>query len=116
MIRPANPADTPTLLEMTAATGFFKPHEVETLQLVLDDYTRKIDTNRPVHLQSAEAAKGQLTLLIAKLNEVSREMAQGVDWAKSLERIINIERVHREQLEMLQTIQRNILGDIFNKN
>jgi GNAT superfamily N-acetyltransferase len=37
MIRPVTPAETPTLLDLTAATGFFKPHEVDTLQLVLDD-------------------------------------------------------------------------------
>jgi ribosomal protein S18 acetylase RimI-like enzyme len=38
MIRPARPDDTPTLKTLTAATGVFKPHEVEALQEVLDDY------------------------------------------------------------------------------
>jgi ribosomal protein S18 acetylase RimI-like enzyme len=38
MIRPALPADTPTLKALTAGTGLFKPHEVEALQEVLDDY------------------------------------------------------------------------------
>jgi ribosomal protein S18 acetylase RimI-like enzyme len=38
MIRPTTPADTPELLTLTAATGFFKPHDVEILQEVLDDY------------------------------------------------------------------------------
>ena len=38
MIRPARPSDTPTLKTLTAATGVFKPHEVEALQEVLDDY------------------------------------------------------------------------------
>jgi ribosomal protein S18 acetylase RimI-like enzyme len=38
MIRPARPEDTPVLKQLTAATGVFKPHEVEALQVVLDDY------------------------------------------------------------------------------
>ena len=38
MIRPATPADTPDLLALTAATGVFKPLEVDTLREVLDDY------------------------------------------------------------------------------
>ena len=38
MIRPARPDDTPGLLAMTAATGVFKPMEVDTLREVLDDY------------------------------------------------------------------------------
>jgi ribosomal protein S18 acetylase RimI-like enzyme len=38
MIRPARPDDTFRLLELTAGTGVFKPHEVETLREVLDDY------------------------------------------------------------------------------
>src|SRR5262245_2504754 len=38
MIRATTPADTPALLTLTAATGFFKPHDVEILREVLDDY------------------------------------------------------------------------------
>ena len=38
MLRPTLPADTPELKRLTAETGFFKPHEIETLQEVLDDY------------------------------------------------------------------------------
>ena len=38
MFRPTVPADTPHLLALTAATGFFKSHEVETLDDVLADY------------------------------------------------------------------------------
>lgn len=38
MIRPADPADTPDLLALTAATGFFRPTEVATLEEVLADY------------------------------------------------------------------------------
>jgi ribosomal protein S18 acetylase RimI-like enzyme len=38
MFRPAQPADTPALLAMTAATNVFKPMEVDTLKEVLDDY------------------------------------------------------------------------------
>ncbi|VTR92203.1 acetyltransferase : Acetyltransferase OS=Singulisphaera acidiphila (strain ATCC BAA-1392 / DSM 18658 / VKM B-2454 / MOB10) GN=Sinac_5531 PE=4 SV=1: Acetyltransf_1 [Gemmata massiliana] len=38
MIRPATPADTAALLDLTAGTGFFKPLEVETLEGVLNDF------------------------------------------------------------------------------
>ena len=38
MIRPARPADTPILKSLTAAAGVFKPHEIDVLQEVLDDY------------------------------------------------------------------------------
>ena len=38
MLRPTTPADTDALVALTDATGFFKPHEVETLREVLDDY------------------------------------------------------------------------------
>jgi ribosomal protein S18 acetylase RimI-like enzyme len=38
MPRPAAPADTPALVALAAATGVFKPHEIEALQEVLDDY------------------------------------------------------------------------------
>ena len=37
-IRPTTPDDTDTLVEMTEATGLFKPIEVEALREVLDDY------------------------------------------------------------------------------
>jgi ribosomal protein S18 acetylase RimI-like enzyme len=38
MIRPTRHSDTPRLLELTAATGVFRPHEIDTLREVLDDY------------------------------------------------------------------------------
>jgi ribosomal protein S18 acetylase RimI-like enzyme len=38
MIRPITPADTPTLVALTEATGMFKPMEVVALQEVLDDF------------------------------------------------------------------------------
>lgn len=38
MIRPATPNDTPKLLTLTEATGFFKPMEIETLEEVLNDF------------------------------------------------------------------------------
>jgi ribosomal protein S18 acetylase RimI-like enzyme len=38
MIRSARPDDTPMLTALTAAAGVFKPHEIDTLQEVLDDY------------------------------------------------------------------------------
>ncbi|MEO2087917.1 MAG: GNAT family N-acetyltransferase [Gemmataceae bacterium] len=41
MLRPTTPADTPALLAITAGTGVFKPHEVGTLEDVLDDFHRE---------------------------------------------------------------------------
>jgi ribosomal protein S18 acetylase RimI-like enzyme len=38
MIRPATAADSPGLLALTAATGMFKPMEVDKLREVLDEY------------------------------------------------------------------------------
>ncbi len=38
MIRPTQPADIAALLSLTAKTGVFKPHEVEALNEVLEDY------------------------------------------------------------------------------
>lgn len=38
MFRPLHPDDTSPLLELTAATRFFKPMEVDTLEEVLNDY------------------------------------------------------------------------------
>lgn len=41
MLRPTQPADTPALLTLTAGTGVFQPHEIETLEEVLADYHRE---------------------------------------------------------------------------
>lgn len=41
MFRPTIPTDTPHLLALTAATGYFKPHEVETLDEVFADYFKE---------------------------------------------------------------------------
>jgi GNAT superfamily N-acetyltransferase len=41
MLRPTAHADTPALLAVTAGTGVFKEHEVETLEEVLDDFHRE---------------------------------------------------------------------------
>lgn len=38
MLRPVTPDDTDALVGLTAGTGFFKPHELDTLREVLDDY------------------------------------------------------------------------------
>jgi GNAT superfamily N-acetyltransferase len=38
MIRPADPGDTPTLVTLARDTGVFKPHDIQALQEVLDDY------------------------------------------------------------------------------
>mgnify|MGYP002077999424 CR=1 FL=1 len=38
MLRPLEPADSEPLVELTAATDFFKPHELVALGEVFDDY------------------------------------------------------------------------------
>lgn len=38
MIRPTTPEDTPALLDLATGTGVFKPHEIQALNEVLDDY------------------------------------------------------------------------------
>jgi ribosomal protein S18 acetylase RimI-like enzyme len=38
MIRPTRASDSPALLALTAATGVFKPHEIDALNEVLADY------------------------------------------------------------------------------
>jgi len=38
MIRPTIPDDTPLLLALAEGTGVFKPHEIQALREVLDDY------------------------------------------------------------------------------
>lgn len=41
MFRPTVPADVPQLLAITTVTGFFKAHEVETLDEVFADYFKE---------------------------------------------------------------------------
>ena len=41
MLRPITPADTETLITLTARTGYFKPVEIVTLREVLHDYHEK---------------------------------------------------------------------------
>jgi len=38
VIRPTVPEDTPTLLALAQETAMFKPHEIQALREVLDDY------------------------------------------------------------------------------
>jgi GNAT superfamily N-acetyltransferase len=38
MIRPTIPADTDDIVRLVEGTGVFKPHEIETLREVLDDF------------------------------------------------------------------------------
>ncbi len=49
-IRPTTPSDTNVLLELTEATGLFRPIEVQALREVLDDYhaTNRADGHRSV--------------------------------------------------------------------
>lgn len=58
MIRPTTPADTPTLLEITQATGVFRPLEIQALQEVLDDFHG--GGAGPGHLAITEEEAGQV--------------------------------------------------------
>jgi ribosomal protein S18 acetylase RimI-like enzyme len=60
MIRPTTPADTPTLVALTDATGFFKPLEVVALQEVFDDYfaTNQADGHVSVTFETADGLLG----------------------------------------------------------
>jgi ribosomal protein S18 acetylase RimI-like enzyme len=57
MIRPASPADADRFVELTAATGFFRPEEVDTLRGVLDDY---YGGDSPGHACFASEADGRV--------------------------------------------------------
>jgi ribosomal protein S18 acetylase RimI-like enzyme len=58
MIRPAQPDDTPALKDLTAATGVFKPSEVEVLQDVLDDFHGQ--RTGPDHVAVVDERDGQI--------------------------------------------------------
>ena len=58
MIRPALPEDTPALKSLTAATGVFKPSEVEVLQGVLDDFHGQ--QTGPDHVAVVDERDGQV--------------------------------------------------------
>ncbi len=57
MIRPAMPADTPQLLELTQSTGVFKSHEIEALDEVLQDYFAQNQRENHVAVISMEGDK-----------------------------------------------------------
>jgi len=58
MIRPTTPADTDRLIELTAATGFFHPHEVETLGGVLADYFAAASDDHACYVTEADGRIG----------------------------------------------------------
>ncbi len=41
MLRPIEPTDADPLIELTSGTGFFKPHELDALGEVFDDYFKE---------------------------------------------------------------------------
>lgn len=55
MLRPIIPADTNPLVELTGATGVFKPAELVALREVFDDYFKE---NRALGHRSFAAAEG----------------------------------------------------------
>src|SRR5262245_37581820 len=60
MIRATVPADTPTLLALAEGTGVFKPHEIQALREVLDDYhaTNRAAGHRAVTLEEDDRTTG----------------------------------------------------------
>jgi ribosomal protein S18 acetylase RimI-like enzyme len=60
MIRPTIPEDTPALVALARETGVFKPHEIEALQEVLDDYHGgdEVEGHRAVTFESEEQIVG----------------------------------------------------------
>jgi hypothetical protein len=77
------------------------------------DFELKREDNRLAHHQSAQQAQFQLNLLITRLNDISREMATGVDWAKSQEAIVAIEREQRRLVENVQRWYGEKLQELF---
>ena len=59
MIRPTVPADTPTLVALARETDVFKPHEIQALQEVLDDY--HATNHNHGHKSVTCETKGQIT-------------------------------------------------------
>ena len=57
MLRPTEPGDTAALKQLTQDTGFFKPHEIETLQEVLDDYHAESHAEGHVCVTAVDAGK-----------------------------------------------------------
>jgi len=45
MIRPVRADETPALVEMAQGTGVFKPHEIQALREVLDDFHAGVNVN-----------------------------------------------------------------------
>jgi ribosomal protein S18 acetylase RimI-like enzyme len=58
MIRPTTVEDTAALLQLTQATGVFKPHEIDALNEVLSDY--HAETHRFGHVSVTEEENGQI--------------------------------------------------------
>jgi len=58
MIRPTQADDTPVLLTLAQATGVFKPHEIEALKEVLDDY--HAENHRLGHRSVSYEQEGQV--------------------------------------------------------
>src|SRR5579859_2262085 len=59
VIRPTIPADTPALVVLAQETDVFKPHEIQALQEVLDDYHSTYHAHG--HKSITHETKGQIT-------------------------------------------------------
>ena len=59
MIRPTLPADTPALIALAQETDVFKPHEIQALQEVLDDFHSTYHAHG--HKSVTHETKGQIT-------------------------------------------------------
>ena len=59
VIRPTVPADTPSLVALAQETDVFKPHEIQALQEVLDDFHSTYHAHG--HKSITHETKGQIT-------------------------------------------------------
>ena len=78
LIRPALPADTPRLLELTAGTGVFKPFEIEVLKEVLDDYHARGPDSEHVAVVAEEG--GQIVGYVYYAPEIMTDRSWYIYW------------------------------------
>jgi ribosomal protein S18 acetylase RimI-like enzyme len=77
MIRPTIPADVPRLIELSAATGLFRPEEIVALGEVLDDYftTEILAGDAATHCCFTSEQNGQIIgyvyLAVAEMSEAA---------------------------------------------
>jgi hypothetical protein len=89
-----------------AATAFHEPIDKEVEE-------RTDDRNRDQHLQRARALLLQLDRVMNQLNNVLSAMDDGIDFARSLDQALQIERGTRQNYQMLADLHRRIADSFF---